>query len=58
MLYSFIEDYLDSFKWFFYRYYKVRITIESDEKEDTETAKKMFCERVPSNVIVDYDKFV
>ena len=40
------------------RYYKVRITIESDKKEDTEMAKKMFCERVPSNVIVDYDKFV
>ncbi|XP_076291523.1 FAD synthase isoform X2 [Lasioglossum baleicum] len=38
------------------RYYKARITIESENEEDTETAKTMFCSQVPSGVLVDYDR--
>ncbi|XP_076648654.1 FAD synthase [Halictus rubicundus] len=38
------------------RYYKARITIESENEEDTEAAKRMFCSRVPSGVLVNYDR--
>ncbi|CAL7941569.1 unnamed protein product [Xylocopa violacea] len=37
------------------RYYKVRVTIESGNEKDTETARKMFCDRIPTNVLVHYD---
>ncbi|XP_003699353.1 FAD synthase [Megachile rotundata] len=37
------------------RHYKVRITIESGNKKDTENARKMFCDRLPSNALVSYD---
>ncbi|KOC62597.1 FAD synthase [Habropoda laboriosa] len=37
------------------RYYKARVTIESENEKDTATAKRMFCERIPKNVLVDYD---
>ncbi|XP_043265070.1 FAD synthase-like isoform X1 [Colletes gigas] len=38
------------------RYYKARVTIESENEKDVEVAKKMFCERVPSDVLVNYDR--
>lgn len=37
------------------RYYKVRVTIESGSQEDTDTARKMLCDRLPENVVVSYD---
>ncbi|XP_076757965.1 FAD synthase [Xylocopa sonorina] len=37
------------------RYYKVRVIIESENKEDTETARKMFCDRIPTDILVNYD---
>ncbi|XP_034175672.2 FAD synthase [Osmia lignaria lignaria] len=39
----------------FNRHYKVRVTMESESEEDVETAKKMFCDLVPANVLVHYD---
>ncbi|XP_033206412.2 FAD synthase [Bombus vancouverensis nearcticus] len=38
------------------RYYKARVTIESENEKDTETAKTMFCNRIPRNVLVHYDR--
>ncbi|CAK9828810.1 FAD synthase [Anthophora retusa] len=37
------------------RYYKARVTIESENERDMATAKRVFCERIPKNVLVDYD---
>ncbi|CAK9798594.1 FAD synthase [Anthophora quadrimaculata] len=37
------------------RYYKARVTIESENERDMATAKRMFCERIPKNILVDYD---
>lgn len=39
-----------------HRYYKARVTIESENEKNIELAKKMFCDRVPSNAIVPYDR--
>lgn len=38
------------------RYYKVRVTIESENEKDTEAAKTMFCNRLPRDVLVRYDR--
>ncbi|XP_076244283.1 FAD synthase [Calliopsis andreniformis] len=38
------------------RYYKARVTIESENREDTETARRMFCEQISSDVLVHYDR--
>ncbi|XP_076167164.1 FAD synthase [Ptiloglossa arizonensis] len=38
------------------RYYKARITIESENEEDTEAARRIFCERIPTTALVQYDR--
>ncbi|KAG9435973.1 FAD synthase [Apis mellifera carnica] len=38
------------------RYYKVRIIIESENENDLQKAKKIFCDRIPSNILIDYDR--
>ncbi|XP_053982062.1 FAD synthase-like [Hylaeus volcanicus] len=38
------------------RYYKARVTIESENEEDTETARRMFCERISTDALVEYDR--
>ncbi|XP_066595657.1 FAD synthase-like isoform X2 [Prorops nasuta] len=37
-------------------YYKARVTIESDSVEETEKAKQRFCNLLPDDVIVNYDR--
>ncbi|XP_017879987.1 FAD synthase-like [Ceratina calcarata] len=39
-----------------HRYYKARVTIESENEKNIELAKKLFCDRIPSNTIVPYDR--
>nr|XP_031835721.1 FAD synthase-like isoform X1 [Nomia melanderi]XP_031835722.1 FAD synthase-like isoform X2 [Nomia melanderi] len=38
------------------RYYKARVTIESEDERDTEAARKMFCSQISSAVLVRYDR--
>ncbi|XP_017760380.1 PREDICTED: FAD synthase-like [Eufriesea mexicana] len=38
------------------RYYKARVTIESEDEKETEKAKEMFCDRIPTNVLIHYDR--
>nr|XP_033342694.1 FAD synthase-like isoform X1 [Megalopta genalis]XP_033342695.1 FAD synthase-like isoform X1 [Megalopta genalis] len=38
------------------RYYKARITVESNNEEDTEAARRTFCSRIPSSMLVHYDR--
>lgn len=34
----------------------MRIIIESENENDIEKAKKIFCDRIPSNILVNYDR--
>lgn len=34
----------------------MRVTIESENEKDTEAAKTMFCNRIPRDVLVHYDR--
>ncbi|XP_011497180.1 PREDICTED: FAD synthase-like, partial [Ceratosolen solmsi marchali] len=36
--------------------YKVRVTIEGDEKTEIKKARERFCNLIPSNIVVDYTK--
>lgn len=40
----------------FLRYYKARVTIESEDEKETEKGKEMFCDRIPRNVVINYDR--
>lgn len=39
-----------------FRYYKARVTIESEDEKDTEAARKMFCAQISSAALVRYDR--
>lgn len=34
----------------------MRIIIESENENDLQKAKKIFCDRIPSNILIDYDR--
>ncbi|XP_078046160.1 FAD synthase [Augochlora pura] len=38
------------------RYYKARITIESNNEEDTEAARRILCSQIPNDLLVHYDR--